>query len=100
MRLTALLALPNKVIKLPRDYRFGTSRPSTVAAQKKNPPGKRRSKIFVEPISKDEWAYFRGDTVEVLFGKDTGKQGKVSQVIRARNWVLVENLNTVRHCGG
>lgn len=94
MRLTDLLALPSKVIKLPRDYRFGTSRPSTLAAQKKNPPGKRRSKIFVEPISTQEWKYFRGDTVEVLSGKDAGKQGTVSQVIRARNWVLIENLNT------
>lgn len=94
MRLTDLLALPSKVIKLPRDYRFGTSRPSTLAAQKKNPPGKRRSKIFVEPISPQEWKYYRGDTVEVLSGKDAGKQGTVSQVIRARNWVLIENLNT------
>ncbi|XP_073495576.1 large ribosomal subunit protein uL24m [Phyllobates terribilis] len=94
MRLTALLAAPSKVIKLPRDYRFGTSRPSTIAAQRKNPPGKRRSKIFVEPIRNNEWAYFRGDTVEVLAGKDAGKQGKVTQVIRARNWVVVENLNT------
>ncbi|KAG9466024.1 hypothetical protein GDO78_017342 [Eleutherodactylus coqui] len=32
--------------------------------------------------------------VEVLFGKDTGKQGLVSQVIKERNWVVVENLNT------
>ncbi|XP_069805433.1 large ribosomal subunit protein uL24m isoform X2 [Dendropsophus ebraccatus] len=94
MRLTALLALPSKVIKLPRDYRFGTSRPPTVAAQRRNPPGKRRSIIFVEPITNAEWSYFRGDTVEVLAGKDKGKQGKVSQVIRARNWVVVENLNT------
>ncbi|PIO24836.1 hypothetical protein AB205_0068300, partial [Aquarana catesbeiana] len=32
--------------------------------------------------------------VEVLAGKDSGKQGKVTQVVRARNWVVVENLNT------
>ncbi|XP_018430290.1 PREDICTED: 39S ribosomal protein L24, mitochondrial [Nanorana parkeri] len=92
MRLTGLVAMASKVVKLPPLYRFGTSRPSTLAAQKKNPPGKRRSKIFVEPISK-EWKYFRGDVVEVLAGKDVGKQGKVTQVIRARNWVVVENLN-------
>ncbi|XP_063803197.1 large ribosomal subunit protein uL24m [Pseudophryne corroboree] len=94
MRLTAFVAMASQVIKLPRDYRFGTSRPSTIAAKKKNPPGKRRSKIFVEPITKDEWQYFRGDTVEVLSGKDAGKQGKVTQVVRERNWVVVENLNT------
>ncbi|XP_078392810.1 large ribosomal subunit protein uL24m, partial [Cetorhinus maximus] len=32
--------------------------------------------------------------VEVLKGKDTGKQGQVTQVIRARNWVILEGLNT------
>uniref|UniRef100_UPI00398F4764 large ribosomal subunit protein uL24m n=1 Tax=Pristiophorus japonicus TaxID=55135 RepID=UPI00398F4764 len=34
------------------------------------------------------------DQVEILKGKDTGKLGKVSQVIRARNWVVLEGLNT------
>lgn len=33
--------------------------------------------------------------VEILEGKDAGKQGKVVQVIRQRNWVVVEGLNTV-----
>ncbi|XP_075454499.1 large ribosomal subunit protein uL24m [Ascaphus truei] len=93
MRLTLLLAMASKV-KLPHDYRYGTNRPGTVAAKKRNPPGKKRSKVFVEPISSEEWSVFHGDTVEVLFGKDTGKQGKVSQVIQPRNWVVVEGLNT------
>ncbi|XP_063295906.1 large ribosomal subunit protein uL24m [Pelobates fuscus] len=93
MRLTQLLAASHK-ITLPRDYRFGMSRPSTAAAKKKNPPAKRRNKIFVDTVSDREWKYFRGDTVEVLFGKDTGKQGKVTQVVRARNWVVVDSLNT------
>ena len=31
--------------------------------------------------------------VEVLAGKDKGKQGTVSQVIEERNWVVVEGLN-------
>ncbi|KAJ1090525.1 hypothetical protein NDU88_003657 [Pleurodeles waltl] len=81
-------------VKLPPNYRYGMSRPWTLAAKKKNPPGKMRNKVFVEPIAKEDWAYFRGDTVEVLFGKDTGKQGKISQVILERNWVVVEGLNT------
>lgn len=34
--------------------------------------------------------------VEILSGKDQGKQGKVIQVLRCRNWVVVEGLNTVR----
>ena len=31
--------------------------------------------------------------VEVLVGKDKGRQGTVSQVIEERNWVVVERLN-------
>ncbi|KAG8451562.1 hypothetical protein GDO86_003674 [Hymenochirus boettgeri] len=93
MRLTLLLAMASKM-KLPHDYRFGMSRPSTLAAQKRNPPGKKRSKVFVEPITDKEWKYFRGDIVQILNGKDNGKQGKVTQVVRARNWVVVEGLNT------
>lgn len=38
--------------------------------------------------------FFRGDRVEVLVGRDTGKQGIVTQVIQERNWVIVEGLNT------
>jgi len=34
--------------------------------------------------------------VQVLTGKDAGKQAMVTQVVRARNWVVVEGLNTVR----
>ncbi|XP_062897735.1 large ribosomal subunit protein uL24m [Mobula hypostoma] len=89
MRLAALLAAAAKV---PRGYRYGTNRPWTTAAQRMNPPGRQRRKVFVEPIQ--EWTVFRGDTVEILKGKDAGKQGKVSQVIRARNWVILEGLNT------
>lgn len=33
--------------------------------------------------------------MEILEGKDAGKQGKVVQVIRQRNWVVLEGLNTV-----
>ena len=33
--------------------------------------------------------------VEILAGKDKGKQGKVTQVFRHRNWVILEGLNTV-----
>lgn len=33
--------------------------------------------------------------MEILEGKDAGKQGKVVQVVRQRNWVVLEGLNTV-----
>ncbi|XP_069474367.1 large ribosomal subunit protein uL24m [Ambystoma mexicanum] len=93
MRLTAFLAMAAKVT-IPPNYRYGTSRPWMLAAKRRNPPGKRRRKVFVEPVAEEDWQYFRGDTVAVLFGKDAGKQGTVSQVIKERNWVLVDGLNT------
>nr|XP_025968618.1 39S ribosomal protein L24, mitochondrial [Dromaius novaehollandiae] len=93
MRLSALLPMAAR-LKLPRDYHHGTWPPWSAAAQQRNPPGRRRKKIFVEPISKDDWKVFRGDTVQVLTGKDAGKQAMVTQVVRARNWVVVEGLNT------
>ncbi|KAJ8335247.1 hypothetical protein SKAU_G00408860 [Synaphobranchus kaupii] len=93
MRLTALLATAGR-IKLPPDYRFGTNRPWTVTARRLNPPGKRRRKVFVDHIPHEEWSVFRGDTVEILSGKDKGKQGKVTQVFRNRNWVILDGLNT------
>ncbi|CAL8364745.1 unnamed protein product [Arctogadus glacialis] len=93
MRLTAFLSMAAKVV-LPKDYRYGMSRPWTEAAKKRNPLGKNRRKVFIEPIASQDWSVFKGDTVEILAGKDKGKQGKVVQVIRKRNWVVLEGLNT------
>ncbi|XP_068397148.1 large ribosomal subunit protein uL24m isoform X2 [Eschrichtius robustus] len=93
MRLSALLALASKVT-LPPNYRYGMSRPGSLSDKKKNPPGTRRRRVAVEPISDEDWHLFYGDRVEILEGKDAGKQGKVVQVIRQRNWVVVEGLNT------
>jgi len=93
MRLTALMCMAAKVV-CPKDYRYGTMRPWTFVAQKRNPPGKQRRKVFVDKIPDEEWSVFKGDTVEILAGKDKGKQGKVSQVYRHRNWVILEGLNT------
>ncbi|XP_023831482.1 large ribosomal subunit protein uL24m-like [Salvelinus sp. IW2-2015] len=36
----------------------------------------------------------RHDQVEILSGKDKGKQGKVAQVFRHRNWVILDGLTT------
>lgn len=41
----------------------------------------------------ENWLFFRGDRVEILVGKDKGKQGIINQVIQERNWVIVEGLN-------
>ncbi|KFO55354.1 hypothetical protein N302_02180 [Corvus brachyrhynchos] len=94
MRLSALLSAARP--RLPPGYRHGMWPPDSMAARLRNPPGQRRRKVFVEPITKDDWKVFKGDTVQVLAGKDAGKQGTVTQVVQARNWVVVEGLNTVR----
>lgn len=62
MRLTTLLSMAARVV-IPKDYRFGTNRPWTPAAKRLNPPGKKRRKVFVEPIAPEDWPVFRGDTV-------------------------------------
>lgn len=38
--------------------------------------------------------------VEILIGKDKGKQGIVKDIIQERNWVIVEGLNTKLECMG
>lgn len=75
-----------------KKFRFTTNRPWTGQFFQQNYPGTIRKKVFVEPIK--EWSFFRGDRVEVLVGKDKGKQGIVTQIIQERNWVIVDGLNT------
>ncbi|CAK1547834.1 unnamed protein product [Leptosia nina] len=75
-----------------KKFRFTTNRPWTGAFARQNERGTLRKKVFVEPIK--EWSFFKGDRVEILVGKDKGKQGIVAQVIQERNWVFVEGLNT------
>ena len=38
----------------------------------------------------------KGDTVKVISGKDTGKEGKVLQVNPGKKRVLVEGVNIVK----
>lgn len=40
-----------------------------------------------------DWPIIRGDLVEVMVGPDTGKQGMIRVVARAKNMVKVEGLN-------
>ncbi|XP_068893522.1 large ribosomal subunit protein uL24m [Tenebrio molitor] len=82
----------NAVIKRTK-YKFGMHRPWTAEFREENSPGVYHAKVFVEPIKK--WSFFRGDRVEVLVGKDKGKQGIVKQIVQERNWVTVEGLNCV-----
>lgn len=36
--------------------------------------------------------------VEILVGKDKGKQGIVKEIYQERNWIIVEGLNTKLKC--
>lgn len=81
---------PNAVIQRKKFY-FDVHRPWTAQFRQDNAPGKHVPKVFVEPIK--EWSWFRGDRVEILVGKDKGKQGIIKQIIEERNWVIVEGLN-------
>lgn len=87
---------PNAVQYLPKTierkvFHFNLSRPWTQGFKDANPPGKFRQPVLVEPVK--EWSFFRGDRVEVLVGKDKGKQGIICYIVQERNWVLVQGLN-------
>lgn len=81
---------PNVTVQR-KKYRFTMNRPWSHQFYEQNAPGRLRKKVFVEPIKK--WSFFRGDRVEVLVGKDKGKQGIVKYIVQERNWVVVEGLN-------
>jgi ribosomal protein L24 len=53
----------------------------------------RKGHKSVPPIPEENWTIFQGDMVEVLVGKDKGKQGHVSRIIREENAVFVEGLH-------
>ena len=52
-----------------------------------------RKKKVVPPIK--TWKIVRGDEVQVMSGRDKGKQGTVMEVLRKKNAVLVENCKMV-----
>uniref|UniRef100_A0A915KS64 Large ribosomal subunit protein uL24m n=1 Tax=Romanomermis culicivorax TaxID=13658 RepID=A0A915KS64_ROMCU len=59
-------------------------------------PNVRRFSYKMPPLNRDppeKWLYFVGDRVEVLSGKDKGKQGIVCEIIRERDWIYVDGLN-------
>ncbi|EDV98937.1 probable 39S ribosomal protein L24, mitochondrial [Drosophila grimshawi] len=87
---------PREINYLPRTverkrFRYTTNRSWTGQFRQQNMPATMRKKVFVEPV--EDWSFFRGDRIEVLVGKDKGKQGLITQVIPERNWVIVEGIN-------
>jgi len=83
--------LPYQRKKKAQFFRFGKHRPWTQEFLKENPLGEKKTPIITEPIR--DWSVFKGDRVEILVGRDKGKQGIVSQVIEERNWVIVAGRN-------
>ncbi|CAL1286048.1 unnamed protein product [Larinioides sclopetarius] len=80
-------------------FTYGMHRPWTKEFYEANFPGKHIQKDVVEPIK--EWTIYRGDTVEIMKGKDKGKQGVVNYIVTERNWVTVEGLNCeYKYMGG
>ncbi|KAL0279557.1 UNVERIFIED_CONTAM: hypothetical protein PYX00_001089 [Menopon gallinae] len=72
---------------------FELHKPWSSVFQHSNYPVKKTNKIWVEPIK--DWCFFRGDRVEILTGKDKGKQGIITYIVQERNWVIVQGMNMV-----
>ncbi|XP_015908930.1 large ribosomal subunit protein uL24m [Parasteatoda tepidariorum] len=88
----------DKVIKR-EVFTYGLHRPWTREFLEANLPGKYVEQDVVEPIK--EWTIYRGDKVQIMKGKDKGKQGVVNYVVVERNWVTVEGLNCeYKYMGG
>lgn len=85
--------LPNyqrKTIRWRKRPLYGLDRSWTQEFQNMNAPNMKLPVVYVEPIK--EFYIFRGDRVEILCGKDKGRQGIVNYVVIQRNWVCVEGL--------
>ncbi|XP_058016108.1 large ribosomal subunit protein uL24m [Ahaetulla prasina] len=82
MRLTRLLAMGEKLTP-PWAAELGW-------AGRKAP---RRKKPALPPIPEEDWQVFRGDTVQILSGREAGKQGQVIQVDKEQQSVLLDRLN-------
>eukprot|EP00055_Hartaetosiga_balthica_P009560 m.38342 g.38342 ORF g.38342 m.38342 type:complete len:187 (-) comp6792_c0_seq1:1876-2436(-) len=69
-----------------------SSHPWSRAARQALLMGKKKFKPPVKPLAR--WDIVKGDQVTVVGGhKDAGKEGKVLEVIRKKNLVLVEGVN-------
>ena len=106
--------IPHKTIKYNDPWIYTEDPPWTDLALRKNDPRQgHRLPQLIEPLK--TWDIYRGDVVsyslrtsectvdmpvglqvEVMVGKDKGKQGNVSAYIRELNAVFVAGLNMVR----
>uniref|UniRef100_J3S4P7 Large ribosomal subunit protein uL24m n=2 Tax=Crotalus adamanteus TaxID=8729 RepID=J3S4P7_CROAD len=81
MRLTRLLAMAEKLTPpwAPEMGRAGRA--------------PRSKKPAAAPIPEEDWQVFRGDTVQILSGREAGKQGQVIKVDKEQQSVLLDRLN-------
>lgn len=77
--------------KQPDEAYYDVERPWEKEFHNMNSPNVNQPKIFVKPFRK--FPVVRGDRVEILVGKDKGKQGIVDYIVKERNWLFVEGLN-------
>lgn len=47
-------------------------------------------------VPRRKWHILKGDIVQVLAGKDKGKQGRVKTILRKENALIVEGVNMVK----
>ena len=66
---------PPVVYNYTKDWVYDENAPWTTMAQYKNDPASRPKpkSVIVPPIL--EWTFFRGDSVQIVKGKDQGKTG-------------------------
>jgi len=80
-----------KFVGRKQQWYYDENRPWTAAFANNNRPGMGKRPVPVPPIK--EWQFFKGDRVEILVGRDKGKQGIINMIVKERNWVFVESLN-------
>lgn len=86
--------LPNyakKFVPWRKEAYYDVERPWTKEFQDHNAPNSEQPHIYVQPFKK--FPVLRGDRVEILRGRDKGKQGIVEYIVQERNWLFVEGLN-------
>ena len=80
-----LKPLPFRIVEWESKKHRGNCR-----VQKVRPPSQIPS---ITPLYDKEWPIIRGDLVQIMNGRDTGKQGKVRAVARKKNQLKVQGLN-------
>jgi large subunit ribosomal protein L24 len=78
----------------PEDWENSEERPWTQIAQMQNLDVNRRLPVQEQPLPEDEFPICLGDIVQVMVGRDKGKQGRVAKVMEHVNKVYVHGLST------